>query len=258
MTTKNCAALKLPQQDEAHLWFASESTEKLSKVGPDILSPDELERYHAYKLPKARTRFLLGRTLLRLVLSEYLGTAPQNFRFETPENGKPTLLSPLIKGLDFSLSHDGDCVALAIVCGSIIGLDVADLQRADAALRISEHFFADVERQEIKKTDDANITALKFWTVKESIVKAVGASIWSALSDLQLTQANGRIEVISDPFSGHRDDWKLYLGYHGQKILVALAGLSDKDVSTNSLTIYSHVFGEALYKEKGFQPIIQS
>lgn len=259
MTSKDCATLKLPSLGEVHLWFAPENTEKLANVGHRTLSLDELKRLNAYKLPKAKTRFLIGHALIRLVISEYLNVLPQKLRFDINPNGRPTLASPFIEGLDFSLSHDGECIALAVSCGATIGLDIADIQRADAALRISEHFFADVEKQEIRNTgDDADITALKFWTVKESIVKVVGASIWNALSDLQLTQVNGRLEMISNPFSGHHDDWKLQLGYYGQKFLVALASLSGEKVAANSVTIYSYVFSETPHKQGSFLPIIQS
>lgn len=204
-------------------------------------------------------RFLLGRSLLRQVLSKYLGLPPQDFEFDISPNGKPTLISPLIEGLDFNLSHDDDCVALAIVRDATIGVDVAAMHRADTALSVSRHFFSEVEKQQIDDAGpEAGMSALMLWVLKESIVKMIGASVWDGLSNLSLSFANGRIELLSQPFSDGTPDWVLSVSSHRKKFLVALAYLPNPKRSTNCITVRTHTFAEAIQSEADFNTILSS
>src|SRR5262249_31955094 len=77
---------------EVHLWHAALSAVKSNVGAPaNLLSVDELDRMNRFHFEADRQNFFFYRTMLRTLLSSYLGVPPAELRFAYSAHGKPTL-----------------------------------------------------------------------------------------------------------------------------------------------------------------------
>lgn len=227
--------------------------------GLDLLSEEEQKRFGSFKSAAAARRFLLGRILLRRVLAKYLHTRPDRLEIGFGAGGKPLLVWPRMAGLDFNLSHDGLEAALAVARGSALGIDLVELDRADAALRISRQFFSAAESSEIEALgEERALGALRLYALKESIVKVDGNTFWQGLSDISLSIVGTRIGWISPPPGGVEADWTLALGYHRERYLLALAQRFAHGEPPSRLEIHSYIVEKDRIEEEDFRPHLMS
>jgi 4'-phosphopantetheinyl transferase len=141
-----------------------------------LLDRGEWGRLTAFRRPADRARFLVGCATLRLAAARHLGLPPGDVVVDRAcgrcgrPHGKPRLRNnPL--GIEFSVSHAGDRVAVACAVGTPVGLDV---ERVDAGLRFEELRVA-LAPDEAAALGGAGAPALlAVWTRKEAVVKALG------------------------------------------------------------------------------------
>ena len=85
-----------------------------------LLSKEERERYHSYRRPADRLRFLVGRASLRVLLGHWLSQAPGNIQLQARSKGKPHCP----EGPAFNLSHSGDLILMGFHANSPVGVDI--------------------------------------------------------------------------------------------------------------------------------------
>jgi len=104
----------------------------------DALSPAERVRFEAYRRPEDKQRFLLARGALRQLLGLVLGVSPAQAVLTQGPHGKPFCAG----GPEFSISHSGEMVTLALHATLPVGVDVEaprdDLDWAPIARRMFE------------------------------------------------------------------------------------------------------------------------
>ena len=224
---------------EIHLWCLSVSLEERSDFllgGAELLSGQEWQRYSAMTNPDAANQFLAGRVLARRVLGKYMRQTPVSVPLFTDASGKPILQSDNEFVPGFSLSHSGGEAVLAIVGEGDIGVDIEQNLKAPAAERIANAFFTKAERQLIgKRSGDSENTALTFWTLKESIVKARNCSVWGGLRGVELTVEGMKLHWEAPP--SERDSWSLVSGTFRRTHRIAIAHRSIKYINGNDPTI---------------------
>lgn len=194
-----------------------------------LLSPPELCRYEAYIFDKDRMTFLATRVLIRTVLSHYVDRQPQSWRFETGPYGKPALADKLECGsLYFNLSNTNGLV----VCGisrevERIGVDVESIPSATSLVNIAESHFAppEIAAWRAQLHLDREETLFRYWTLKESFMKATGQGLSTPLDRLSFTLAprpatcTENIIVEFDPRLGEQAknwrfvQWRTHGGY---------------------------------------------
>ena len=109
--------------------------------------------------------------LLQRALSEEYGIIELPlFTFEA--QGKPVLVDH--PDIHFSLSHCDEAVA-CVVSTSPVGIDVESLSRYDTEL--VERVMSDEEQQQITSSTDPQLTFIRLWTMKESLLKMTGEGI---------------------------------------------------------------------------------
>ena len=98
--------LLLPN-DAVHVWQASLCVSATClRIFENTLTADERARAERFYFQKHRERFIVGRGLLRHILSRYLGKEPDQLRFCYNSYGKPALIEEAgAEGLCFNLSH---------------------------------------------------------------------------------------------------------------------------------------------------------
>ncbi|MEQ8953915.1 MAG: hypothetical protein RL120_07235, partial [Gammaproteobacteria bacterium] len=120
--------MKLPEYDEIHFWQLTQSEFELSELlgHTGWLTQDESARLRRFQYPRHKRQLLLGRILLRSVLSRYMpAVTPQQWRFSYNQHGKPEIESSLLDTeLFFNLSHSGDRIVLAVARQREIGVDI--------------------------------------------------------------------------------------------------------------------------------------
>ncbi len=146
---------------------------------------------------KRGPRYLLTRCLLRRELARRLDTHPQDIRLRYGEHGKPEC-----EGIEFNLSHSGDCLAIAFDAFPI-GIDVELVRprprlNALAARIMSPEQYADFCAR--------GCPAEEFyacWCAAEALVKQAGESVWQARTH-PFRYEHGRIRLLTEDASAIR------------------------------------------------------
>ncbi|SMF81025.1 4'-phosphopantetheinyl transferase [Tistlia consotensis] len=143
---------------------------------------DEAERARADRFHFERDRqvYTAAHALLRGTLSELTGRAPQDWRFEVGEHGKPEAIRrPGEPPLRVNISHTRGLAAVAVTLGREVGVDVEWLERDNAILNIAGRYFAPAECAYLlsRPAAEATDTFFAFWTLKEAYIKAVGKGL---------------------------------------------------------------------------------
>jgi len=116
---------------EVHVWLADVDAAAGRGSEAGDLSPEEAGRAARLRFDRDRTRFVARRRLLRRLLGEYLGVAPEDVVLESEERGKPRVASSDGSApLEFSLSASGGMCVYAFAPGRAVGVDLERL-RAD-------------------------------------------------------------------------------------------------------------------------------
>lgn len=170
-------------------------------------------------------RYVASHGKLRLILAEYLGMPPEKISYTEQAFGKPVIV---INGLEheikFNLSHSDNQMLVAVGLESQIGVDIEVWNGSVDAVSIANICFAEAERcfwnglPESRKDE----FFYRFWTRKESFVKAVGVGIGLDVSRV-VSSPVGAARFLSVPEGyGPAGDWALVDLHFGSGIGAAL------------------------------------
>ena len=143
-----------------------------------LLSRDERVRARGMGSVAARTRFVLARATLRVLLARMAGggTEPRDLSFRYDRRGKPYLPG----GPSFNVSHSGDALVVAVAEKGRLGVDVEHVRPVRRRTRVAARRFTPAEQEWIAATDDgvsADEAFFRIWTRKEAFAKAFGRGL---------------------------------------------------------------------------------
>jgi 4'-phosphopantetheinyl transferase len=160
-----------------------------------LLAPDELARMRRFAREEDRLRYLTAWSLVRQTLADLTGQRPQDLRFARTctlcghaSHGKPRLVD---SSWEFSLSHAGDRVLLAVAENRPVGVDV---ERADAAIDNVAHL--------VLHPDDPPVTGpdlVRIWVRKEAIAKVTGHGLARPMTSFPASPAPPGLTVHDLP-----------------------------------------------------------
>lgn len=167
-----------------------------------LLSAHEQERWRAYLRAEDRLRFLTGAALLRRAAGGCLSVAPAQLRVDRTcprcgaQHGKPHL--PDHPGVDVSVSHAGEHVAVALARGPRIGVDVELIRDIDVGALARSAFSSD-EAAQLAALPAGERTAAfyRLWTRKESIVKALGVGITDSFAGVSASITGAALHELT-------------------------------------------------------------
>jgi len=144
------------------------------------LTAEEHRRFQEFHQRADRLRMVAGRFVLRQCLQDFYGLSRADFSYG--KNNKPLLTQFVTQNeahvlpLDVNLTHDRQHVLAAFSMQGEVGIDVASLLDFDtwpefAADYLTAHEIAWVQNA---PATDQPLRALRFWTLKEAILKSVG------------------------------------------------------------------------------------
>lgn len=174
--------------------FAADSIDvwrvRLPEVEPynaglhELLSAEERERAVRFHFASDRQAYVARHGVLRVLLSEQLGVAPEAVRLETTTQGKPRLQADGARvRLHFSLSRSGQLALIAINQRCEVGVDVERLREDFDYPPLAKLFLPDEELELLRELPPPQALARFFtlWTRMEACVKATGAGLAEAL-----------------------------------------------------------------------------
>ncbi len=162
-----------------------------------MLDASELDHYQSLQYPEHRFDYLLSRALLRTSLSCYTGLAPEAHRFTRNEFGKPQLDPTLLpEGVflpQFNLSLTDGVAVCAINRSAPLGIDVEYHGDGRSMVEVADQYFSSIETAELKRLPTASQRAgfYRYWTLKESLIKARGEGLSVPLDSFSFRVATG-------------------------------------------------------------------
>lgn len=179
--------------NQVDLWRAQVDAEQdVLAEFQSSLSAEEESRANRFHFSRDRSRFVVSRGVLRVLLSIYLRTSPAAVKLATDDNGKPFVLagehSTSRTPIRFNTSHSESWAVFAFSRELELGIDIEYFQREVDHEAILERHFSDVERTQLRAlSPDARRQAFfRVWTRKEACLKATGDGLRTDLDSFSV------------------------------------------------------------------------
>ncbi|MCW3064922.1 MAG: hypothetical protein JWN32_2094 [Solirubrobacterales bacterium] len=157
------------------VWWASTSA-----AGPyllDLLDEEERARHAGFRRAEDRALFLASHALTRIVAAHHVAIAPRALRHarKVATHEKPRLRDTASE-LEFSISHSGACIVVAISRAVTLGVDVERVTATEPDASLLASVLCATERQAfMAMPSPARPWAFcRYWTRKEAVLKATG------------------------------------------------------------------------------------
>ncbi|HET7631002.1 MAG TPA: 4'-phosphopantetheinyl transferase superfamily protein [Gemmatimonadaceae bacterium] len=183
MTPTNPAPPLLSGND-IHVWHATLAATPENLSGAmELLPVGERDKTALVASEAQRARLTLSRAWVRGILAKYLNQAGPDIAIRRSPRGKPTVeAGDGAEPLQFSVSHAGDHMLVAVTRSDDVGVDLERMTRVADAERIAARFFARAEYDALLAlpADQRADAFFRAWVRKEAVVKALGTGIASA------------------------------------------------------------------------------
>ncbi len=177
-------------KNAVHVWkipldAGHETLERLRTT----LDTRELQRASRFRFRADERRFIIGRSVLRIILSRYTDIAPNRITFLYNSNGKPVLPDhPSTRAIHFNISHSGELALVGICYNRQVGIDIERLDRKVRIQAIADRYFSLEESEAIRSlpTEQQRLAFFRCWTAKEAYLKALGVGLYGTLNNLRV------------------------------------------------------------------------
>ncbi len=137
----------------------------------------------------------MGRRLLYLALEMEYGVSKENVSLYKNSYGKPMILER--PDISFNISHCKDMV----VCGVAkknFGVDIENIRSFN--FRVAERVCSEYELFSIRNSQEPEKIFFQYWTLKESLGKAMGVGLNYPLKDVSFRINNDGVQCSMDMF----------------------------------------------------------
>ena len=146
-------------------YSAEEISETYEEIKSHFVSGDRISE---------RKESLVGRILLHKALSQ---NSAGEYAVEYVGNEKPVLRSE--KSLYFNISHSGDYVVAALSKDEV-GCDIQEIRPYNP--KVAGRNYCENERRLIEDSENKDEVFIRFWALKESVLKLTGKGLSGGLS----------------------------------------------------------------------------
>lgn len=143
----------------------------------DYLSEIEIYKYNRLRISEQAFLQKSCKAVLKILLGKYTFQKPGSIMLKTNRFGKPYLEN---SGLWFSVSHTDTAFIISISKKGRIGIDLETMSEKDDVKGLSDFVFSDNEKRNIHNQQDF----LKYWTMKEALLKGVGTGLTNQLKKI--------------------------------------------------------------------------
>lgn len=215
------ASLELTRNG-AHLWFSRlADLEHRIPSFASLLDDEERTRAERFRFGTDRERFIIGHGLLRELLGNYLGMAPNAITIARGPFGKPFVEGTRLR---FNLSDTKDALVIAFANDHELGADIETMTRTVDHVAVGEHYFTAEEVAGIAEAVDGKRRFLELWTRKEAVLKASGVGIMDDLRVLRVDGAMNAMTITHEAFVEHAaESYHLRTWHLGEDHILSLA-----------------------------------
>ncbi|HET9956233.1 MAG TPA: 4'-phosphopantetheinyl transferase superfamily protein [Polyangiaceae bacterium] len=193
---------KSANEVEVDVYFADAREWDTDAIGraSTLLAIPELERAKTYYFERDRQSYIAAHALLRSRLASRLGRPASEVVIGHTPQGKPELAELTADSCHFSLSHSGPFVACA-VARSPLGLDV-ERWRQSPPSGVPERCLSPAEYSDVMCSPPyaRGERFLRYWTLKEAYIKALGRDLRVPFSEIEFRLARGSgVQLVRTP-----------------------------------------------------------
>ncbi|GIG61293.1 4'-phosphopantetheinyl transferase [Longispora fulva] len=186
---------------DVQVWWGR--ADQASAAHVELFNEIERDRHARFRVASARDQFTVGCAIVRLVLADMTGIAPEKLELDREctrcagPHGKPRLVG---SDLRFSVSHSGDRIGVAFATGVELGLDV---ERAEGRDRdgVADAVLTPAELAGWRALPEPQREAAfyTYWTRKESVVKATGDGLNAPMDELHVSAPGEPPRLLTYP-----------------------------------------------------------
>jgi 4'-phosphopantetheinyl transferase len=192
---------------EVHVWRAAlDRAERVRGLLAGKLSEAERARAEQILPPGRRERWVVARSLLRVILGRYLERGPAEVELGVDSIGRPILVSTSSSTpVSFSLSHSGGVALYAVTAGKRVGIDVERIRDDLDTERVAGRVFSPAQQAALQQLSESDRRVAFFtgWTRMEACAKAVGQGIASLVPGLRVAPtAQAQAALVFEPGDG--------------------------------------------------------
>ncbi len=186
--------------NEVHVWRASlQQPATTIHTLEQMLAGEERARAARYLFEKDRSRFIVARGVLRILLGRYLETEPGQVQFSSHPYGKSALAFPTREPpLKFNVSHSHDFALYAFAYAREVGIDIEYMRAGIDYEQLARVCFSPFERAVLQSLplDMKQQAFFNCWTRKEAYIKARGMGLSLALDLFDVSMKPGEPAVL--------------------------------------------------------------
>jgi 4'-phosphopantetheinyl transferase len=193
-------ATRLDQSNAAEFFgFSVAALQSMVAPAHQVLSAGELAKAGRFRQSADRDRFVLGRAFVRYLCARRLKILASAVSFEESDTGRPHLTSG---GLDFNVSHSGDCVLVAWSATGHVGADVERIKEREPVILtdMARSSFSTDEFAVFSAASKQDKSAIfhRVWVRKEALIKAEGVGLGGALKEFSAVRLESGCPVWPD------------------------------------------------------------
>jgi 4'-phosphopantetheinyl transferase len=194
------------------VWLAEVSAARESlPILARQLASQEQARVARLRMEDDRSRFTLGRALIRECLRSYVPQLDEEIPFAYTPRGRPYLAEN--EAIHFSISHTHDLVAVAVTAGGQVGIDLEFLRRDLNPIELARRIFSEKDFHAFEMVPEKEKLRIFFraWTRKEAYLKARGEGISAGLEQVTVSfsaEQPSLMEDARDPSA--TEAWRVY------------------------------------------------
>ncbi|HXX21319.1 MAG TPA: 4'-phosphopantetheinyl transferase superfamily protein [Candidatus Acidoferrum sp.] len=168
-----------------------------------LLSSEEIRRARSFRFLGDRNRFVVAHGFVRRVLSAVTGVECRDLEYAYEAEGKPRLRD---RQIEFSLSHSDDLAVLAVSRSVRVGVDVEKLLSIEELNFVASKYLPKNDFYAICQAParERSQLFLRFWTRRESLIKAAGLSLATHSSGSTISMDHGGSQGTPFAFAGSK------------------------------------------------------
>lgn len=208
-----------------------------------LLDADEQAKAKRFLQPRHQRQYVISHGKLRLILAGYLGLAPGKVCYSVTASGKPFVVcDQKPHDLRFNLSHSGAKMLVAVGLQEHVGVDLEVWRDNADCAALAKHCFADTEYRYWAglPVQAQRPVFYRFWTRKESFIKAVGEGLAIELPEVVTSVAGDAAYMAIPGRYGVPENWclkDLELGGNFSAALTVNGQLASVGIKDNQLSL---------------------
>lgn len=219
--------------DEVQVWYAPAAADHpgpTERYCENLLVDEERIAADRFRVASARHQHVIGRAMARTLLSHGC-CQPREIGFRLLDHGKPIVDQPREARRAFNVAHTKGLVLCGIGPASPwLGVDVEWIDRRTNP-ELAQRYFAESEIKQLKTASsevEHRELFLKFWTLKESFIKAIGTGLYTPLDQFafeEIRSSEPRL-TVRDPDLVRGKRWR-FLSFEPREGFIAAVAVGD-------------------------------